>query len=110
MKLTNKIYNLVKYFTTIFLPAVGALYYGLAQIWGFQNPEDVNGTINLIIVFLGVLIGISSRQYKKATHDGYDGDLIVSEVDGEKYLGLGVNESVEAMQSKDEVRLRVIEK
>lgn len=110
MTLTNKIYNILKYFTTIFLPAVGALYYGLAQIWGFQNPEDVNGTISLIIVFLGVLLGLSSRKYSKATHAGFDGDLIVSQDDDGKYLTLGVNDSIESMTAKDEVRLKVVEK
>jgi imidazoleglycerol phosphate synthase glutamine amidotransferase subunit HisH len=111
MKLSNKAYNFLKWFTTIFLPAVGAFYYALSEIWDFERTFALNATINAVIAFLGVLLGISTRQYNKETRsDTIDGDLVVSEVDGEKYLALGVNSSVEAMQSKDTVTLNVVNK
>ena len=31
--LPNKVYDILKYLTIIVLPAIGALYTGLAQIW-----------------------------------------------------------------------------
>ena len=31
--LSNKTYDWLKYIAQVFLPAVGALYFGLAQIW-----------------------------------------------------------------------------
>jgi hypothetical protein len=112
MILNNKAYNFLKYFTTIFLPATGALYYGLTEVWGFDRTLPVNATINTVVAFLGVTLGLSTRKYNKVTggEDSFDGDLVVSEVDGEKYLALGVNGSVEQMQAKTEVRLRVVEK
>lgn len=109
MILNNKTYNFLKWFITIFLPGVGAFYFTLAQVWNFPQPEGVNGTINAIIVFGGLLIGISTRQYNK-TVGAPDGDLIVEEVDGEKYLGLGVNKSIEDMASKNQVTLNVVDK
>lgn len=115
MKFTDRVYKFIKYFITIFLPAVGALYYGIAEVWGFDKTYPVNATINTIIAFLGVLIGVSTRQFNKnkaaEADEPYDGDLafIIDEVDGEKYPTLGVNTSLEAMQAKGEVRLRVIE-
>lgn len=113
MKLSNKIYNFLKWVTTIWLPSAGALYYGITEVWGIDREFQVNATINGIVATLGVLLGVSSRQYNK-THnnneEAVDGDLIVTEVDGEKYLGLGVNDSIESMQRKDVVRLNVVDK
>jgi hypothetical protein len=114
--LTNKAYNVVKYLITIFLPAVGALYFALAQVWDFNRISGVNGTINAVITFGGLLIGYSTRQYKKtaeAQAGAPDGDLVVTAdpVDGHKYLGLVVNhDSVEAMTTKDQVTLNVVDK
>jgi len=47
------------------LPAIGALYFGLSQIWGFPFGEEIVGTISLITVFLGTLLGISTYNYNK---------------------------------------------
>lgn len=112
MKLPDKVYNFLKYFTTIFLPAAGTLYYAITEAFDIHRTVPINTVINAIIAFLGVTLGISTRQYNKENggDKAFDGDLIVSEVDGEKYLGLGVNGSVEEMQAKPEVRLRVVEK
>jgi putative holin Dp-1 len=109
MQLSNAWYNRIKWIITIGLPAVGAFYFGLAQLWDFPRISGVNGTINLIITFLGLLIGYSTKQYNK-TENQPDGDLIVVESDGEKHLGLAVNTSVEAMQAKDTVTLTVVNK
>lgn len=112
MKLTNKAYNVIKYGITIFLPAVGALYFTLAQVWNFERVPGVNGTINALITFGGLLIGYSSRQYNKTT-GAPDGDLVVKEdpTDGTKYLGLAVNgSSVDDITSKDKVTLQVVNK
>lgn len=108
MRLGNKTYNTVKWFITIFLPGAGAFYFALAAIWHLPEPNGVNGTINAVIAFGGVLIGLSTRQYNK-TEGAPDGDLIVNEVDGETYLGLGVNTSIDAMTSKDTVKLNVVD-
>ena len=65
MKLPNKVYDVLKYITQIGLPAVGTLYFALSGIWGFPYAEQVVGTITAIVTFLGVLLGISSANYKK---------------------------------------------
>lgn len=112
MKLSNKAYNVIKYVITIFLPAVGALYFALAQTWDFQRITGVNGTINALITFGGLLIGYSSRKYRQSG-SGTDGDLIVQgdPSDGSKYLGLAVNgKSVEELTSKNTVTLQVVDK
>lgn len=65
MKMSNKVYDVLKYITQIGLPAVGTLYFALSGIWGFPYAEQVVGTITAIVTFLGVLLGISSANYKK---------------------------------------------
>ena len=65
MKMSNKVYDVLKYITQIGLPALGTLYFALSNIWGFPYAEQVVGTISAIVAFLGVLLGISSAKYKK---------------------------------------------
>lgn len=61
----SKVYDVLKWIALIFLPAVGALYFGLSQIWGLPYGEEIVGTITLIDTFLGALIGISNINYNK---------------------------------------------
>ena len=65
MKMSNKVYDILKYITQIGLPALGTLYFTLSNIWGFPYAEEVVGTISAIVTFLGILLGISSAKYKK---------------------------------------------
>ena len=67
MKMTNKMYDILKLIAQYFLPAVGTLYFALAGIWGLPYGEQVVGTITAVDTFLGVLLGISSAQYNKAS-------------------------------------------
>lgn len=65
MKLSNKVYDVLKFIAQIFLPALGTLYFALAGIWGFPYGEEVVGTIMAIDTFLGALLGLSSANYNK---------------------------------------------
>ena len=48
-----------------FLPALGTLYFALAGIWGLPYGEQLVGTITAIDTFLGVILGITTAQYKQ---------------------------------------------
>lgn len=63
--LTDKTYDVIKWVALILLPAMGALYFGLAGIWNFPYGEQVVGTITVIDTFLGAILGISTVQYNK---------------------------------------------
>jgi hypothetical protein len=63
--LSNKQYNILKWVAQILLPALGTLYFALAGIWGFPFGAQIVGTITAIDTFLGVILGISSANYKK---------------------------------------------
>lgn len=61
----NKVYDVMKWITTIVLPAIGTLYFALSEIWGFPYGEQIVGTITALVAFFGVLLGISSHNYNK---------------------------------------------
>ena len=63
--MNNRTYDVLKWIAQILLPALGNLYFALAQIWGLPYGEEVVGTITAIDAFLGAILGISSAAYKK---------------------------------------------
>ena len=65
MIFSNKTYDVVKWIAQYLLPALGTLYAALAGLWGLPYGEQIVGTISAVDVFLGVLLGISSSNYKK---------------------------------------------
>ena len=69
MKMSNKVYGILKWIALIFLPALGALYFGLAKIWGFPYATEIVGTISVVDAFLGALLGISTANYNKEQED-----------------------------------------
>lgn len=65
MKLSNKTYDILKWVAQYLLPGLATLWLTLASIWGLPHGEEIGGTIVALDTFLGVLLGISSAQYKK---------------------------------------------
>ena len=65
MKLQNRTYDILKWVTTIVLPAIGTLYFALSGIWSFPYGEQVVGTITAIVTFFGAILGISTKNYYK---------------------------------------------
>lgn len=63
MKFSNDMYDRLKWVAQILIPALSALYFGLAQIWGFPYGEEIVGTMACIDTFLGVILGISTYNY-----------------------------------------------
>ena len=69
-KLSNGLYDALKFLCTILLPACGTLYFALSKIWGLPLAEEIVGTLSAVAVFIGAIIGISSVQYNKENDDG----------------------------------------
>jgi len=67
MKMNDKVYDVLKWIAQFLLPAAGTLYFAIAGIWGLPFGEQVVGTITAVDTFLGVILGISSASYKKAS-------------------------------------------
>lgn len=66
IKMSNKVYNILKWIAMYLLPAAGTLYFALAGIWELPYGEQIVGTITAVDTFLGVLLGISTAQYNKS--------------------------------------------
>lgn len=66
MTFSNKTYDVLKWIAMYLLPALGTLYFAIAQIWGFPFGEQVVGTITAVDAFLGAVLGISNASYKKS--------------------------------------------
>jgi len=65
MKMSNKVYDVLKWIALILLPALATLYFALAKIWGFPYAAEIVGTISAVDAFLGALLGISTANYNK---------------------------------------------
>ena len=66
MKMSNKLYDVLKWITVIALPAFGTLYSKLSNIWGLPYGNQMAETIIAIVAFLGALLMISTHQYNKS--------------------------------------------
>lgn len=67
--MSNKTYDKLKWVAQYLLPALGTLYFALASIWELPYGEQVVGTITAVDTFLGVILGVSSANYKKLQGD-----------------------------------------
>ena len=65
IKMSNKVYDTLKWIAQYLLPALGTLYFTLSQIWGFPYGEEAVGTITAIDTAIGIVLGISNAQYRK---------------------------------------------
>ena len=72
--MSDRTYQVLKWIALILLPALGTLYFAIAQIWGLPYAEQIVGTITAVDTFLGCLLGVSTSSYKK-------GMEIVSRID-----------------------------
>ena len=69
LRMSNKTYDTLKYIAQIVLPALGTLYFALANIWNLPYGEQIVGTITAIDTFMGVLLKLSSNEYYKGLHE-----------------------------------------
>lgn len=66
MKLSNKVYDVLKWVTMIVLPALATAYTGLAAIWGWPYSGEIAKTVAVVCTLLGALLGISTAEYNKS--------------------------------------------
>ena len=98
--LSNKLYDKIKFLVQIILPGLAALYAGLSQFWGFPKVQEVVGTIGVLAVFLGLLLGRSSTNFQNAVaqDSAPDGTFDVTTLeDGKKSVTLGFEQDPETL-------------
>ena len=69
MKLTNRLYNILKYVALIVLPALATLLLGLGELWGIDIMPKIAGTVTLLATFLGAILQVSTAKYWKEKSD-----------------------------------------
>jgi hypothetical protein len=67
--MSNKLFDTLRFLQTVLLPAIGTLYFALADIWGLPYAPQVVGTITALTAFLGAFV-----EYKRQTWEGNDVD------------------------------------
>lgn len=106
--LSSKTYDKLKPVVQLVLPALGAAYFGLAQIWGLPKAEEIVGSIAIVTTFLGVILGLSSRVYN--TSDAkFDGVLNVIQGDASKIHQLDITTDPHKIQEQKQIVLKVNE-
>lgn len=69
----SKIYDILKWVTTVALPACTAFYLALASIWGWPYSEEIGASLAALTAFCAAILGISSIQYRKIGEENDNG-------------------------------------
>jgi hypothetical protein len=109
--MSDALYEKLRFLAVILLPALGALYFGVAQIWGLPKAEEVVGTLVVVDTFLGALLGFARQKYENSDV-GYDGHIYLSEGEtpDSKTAGLNVTTPASELEGKRTARLKVHKK
>ena len=65
MKLTDKVYNVVKWLVLICIPALTVAYVGLDGVFNWGYGDTVSRVSSILCTLLGALVGISTAEYYK---------------------------------------------
>ncbi len=65
MKLSNKLYDVLRVLAGIVLPAIAAFYVAISKIWGLPYAQEIAGTIAACVALIESLLKISSVNYWK---------------------------------------------
>ena len=64
MKMSNKIYDILKWLALVALDAIGLFYQTLSAIWSLPYGDEILATCVAVSICLGTLLQISSAKYK----------------------------------------------
>ena len=70
--LPNKVYDVLKWICLILLPAAATFYGVISKIWNLPYGTEIPATITAVAVFIGAIIGISTRNYNKSLEEEED--------------------------------------
>lgn len=104
--LSDEQYFLLNSLAVIVLPALGTLYFALAQIWGLPAAEQVVGSIVAVDTFLGVVVKIGETSYNNSTNK-YSGAINVSDTAEKTLYSLELNQDPASLKDMNEVRFKV---
>lgn len=100
--MNNKAYNALKFTALVLLPGLGALYIGVAAIWGLPAVDEVSQTVVVVDTFLGLLVRYFSEKHKNSD-DRFDGQINVIQEAGVKKLELEPFIDPGTFEAKDQI-------
>lgn len=102
MNLSNKVYDFLNVLVRYILPALGAAYFSLSDIWGLPLALEVVGTITVVSTFLGVVIAFARKGWTA------DDDLVIDMRDPDTVsFGFQSGLQVEELQDGQKLNLNV---
>ena len=63
MNFKNNTYDFIKKIALVVLPALATLIITIFKIWNIPYGEQISATITAVDTALGIILGISSRNY-----------------------------------------------
>ena len=69
MKISNRMYDVLKWVAILFLPALAILIRTVFAIWNIPYGDQISATIMALQVFLGAILGVSTLNYNKEVID-----------------------------------------
>ena len=72
MKLSNKVYDILKWVDLVFIPALITFYGVVGNVLNIPYTDVVLTIMGAFDVFMGSLLGISSAQYNKNIKESGD--------------------------------------
>lgn len=103
---TDKVYNVLKFFVQIILPALATLYTVLSAIWGLPDVKEVVATLGAVATFLGVTLHISSGNFAATGADAI-GTISVAPNGNGSVLALHIDPH--DVVGKDSITLQVVD-
>jgi len=104
--LSNSTYDGLKKTATIILPGLGTLYFALAAIWGLPHADEIVGTIAAVNVFVGLVLGLSTKTYNNSDAK-YDGTIDVTKTDDVKTFALNLHSDPDQLDQQKAVTFKV---
>ena len=103
---SSALYDILKQLALVILPALGTLYFALAQIWNLPYAEEIVGSIVAVDTFLGVVLHISKTQYNNSD-ERFDGTMRIVETADAKTFTLDLSQHPEALEKQTQVIFKV---
>ena len=63
MPISNQLYDRLKWWVTVFLPALAVFWQTVGEIYHWPHATQCTASLNALTVFLGALIQVSSHHY-----------------------------------------------
>jgi len=103
--LSNKTYAVLSVTADVILPTVGVICFFLSLIFSISGIRYILGIILIFILVLGVILLVSSKNYKKS----HSGEIVITErEDGTKIFSLELETDPNELVGMDVISFKVI--